>query len=286
MSKTYILYNPLANNSCCQSDIERLAQNYEEPVLTDVRTFDSFAEFMSGLSAEEDVVLCGGDGTLNRFANDMRGKEIPNRIYFYSIGTGNDFVRDLGKERGCTPDFEVNKYLKDLPTVYVNGREMLFINGIGYGIDGYCCEEGDRQRAKNPAKAINYTAIAIKGLLFHYNPTNAVVTIDGVRRTYKKVWLAPTMNGRFFGGGVMPTPAQDRLNEERTLSFMMYTGSRLKALMLFPTMFKGKHIKHTKCVSILTGKEITVEFDRPTPLQVDGETILDVSSYTVRSAAL
>jgi len=27
-----------------------------------------------------------------------------------------------------------------------------------------------------------------------------------------------------------------------------------------------------------------VEFDRPTPLQIDGETILDVTKYTARAA--
>ncbi len=48
------------------------------------------------------------------------------------------------------------------------------------------------------------TAIAIKGLLFHYRPTNAVITVDGVTHTYKKVWLVPTMNGRYYGGGMMP----------------------------------------------------------------------------------
>ena len=29
------------------------------------------------------------------------------------------------------------------------------------------------------------------------------------------------------------------------------------------------------------GKDITVTFDRPTPLQIDGETVLGVTSYTV-----
>ena len=31
----------------------------------------------------------------------------------------------------------------------------------------------------------------------------------------------------------------------------------------------------------LEGKDITVTFDRPTPLQIDGETVLGVTSYTV-----
>lgn len=37
-------------------------------------------------------------------------------------------------------------------------------------------------------------------------------------------------------------------------------------------------------VDILKGREITVEFDRPTALQIDGETILGVTSYTARAA--
>ena len=31
------------------------------------------------------------------------------------------------------------------------------------------------------------------------------------------------------------------------------------------------------------GKEITVEFDKPCALQIDGETVLDVTSYTARA---
>ena len=34
---------------------------------------------------------------------------------------------------------------------------------------------------------------------------------------------------------------------------------------------------------MLVGHEITVEFDRPCALQIDGETVLGVTSYTVKS---
>ena len=33
----------------------------------------------------------------------------------------------------------------------------------------------------------------------------------------------------------------------------------------------------------MTGKEITVKFDAPRALQVDGETVLGVSEYTVKA---
>ena len=165
----------------------------------------------------------------------------------------------------------------------------MFINGVGYGIDGYCCEVGDMLHEKNDNentnKPINYTSIAIKGLLFHYKPTNATVTVDGKKHTYKKVWLAPTMNGKYYGGGMMPTPEQKRLQAEKKLSILVFHNSgKLKTLMIFPSLFKGKHIEYTKQVDILSGKEITVEFDRPAALQIDGETILNVTKYTATAA--
>ena len=43
------------------------------------------------------------------------------------------------------------------------------------------------------------------------------------------------------------------------------------------------HIKHTEMVDIITGHEITVTFDSPKALQIDGETVLGVTSYTVSS---
>ena len=36
-----------------------------------------------------------------------------------------------------------------------------------------------------------YTSIAINGLLFHYKPTSAVVTVDGKTHPYHHVCLAP-----------------------------------------------------------------------------------------------
>ena len=206
-----------------------------------------------------------------------------NEIYYYATGSGNDFLRDIAGVPADAPVL-INDYIKDLPTVTVQGKTYKFLNGIGYGIDGYCCEVGDRLREQGDSK-INYTGIAIKGLLFHYKPRDAVITVDGINCPYKKVWLAPTMNGRYYGGGMMPTPNQNRLGLNRSLSVMVFFGSsKLKTLAIFPSIFKGEHINHRHNIKVLCGHEITVRFDRPTPLQIDGETILGVTEYTVRAA--
>ena len=86
------------------------------------------------------------------------------------------------------------------------------------------------------------------------------------------------MNGRFYGGGMMATPDQDRLNAERTVTTMvMYGKGKIGTLAAFPTIFKGEHVKKTKIVKTFVGKKVTVKFDRPVALQIDDETVLNVT---------
>lgn len=285
MTETHhILYNPLAGGGCGTAEAQKLNTLLAQKALRfyDMTEIRDYRTFFAQIPAEEPVVICGGDGTLNRFINDSAGLRIPNEILYYATGSGNDFLHDLGGKKGDAP-IPVTKYLQNLPEIIVKQRRCRFLNGIGYGIDGYCCEVGDRQREAS-SKPVNYTAIAIKGLLFHYHPTNAVITVDGIRHTYKGVWLAPTMNGRFYGGGMMPAPCQDRLNPEGTVSVVvMYGSGKLKTLAVFPSIFSGGHVAHTEMVEVLTGHEISVAFDRPTALQIDGETISGVTEYSVTS---
>lgn len=285
--KTYVLYNNKSNNGKGGGTARKVGEFWKdkELVFVDVFSIGDYREFFSKLEPDDEICICGGDGTLNHFVNDADSADykMTNKIYFYPTGTGNDFFTDIGKSAEDGP-VEVNKYLVNLPTVTVNGKKSLFINGIGYGIDGYCCEEGDRQRAENSGKEINYTSIAINGLLFHYKPTNAEITVDGKTESFKKVWLAPTMNGRYYGGGMMATPDQDRLNPERTVNTMVMFGKgKIGTLMAFPTIFKGEHVKKTNIVKVFKGKTVNVKFDRPVALQIDGETVLNVTEYTVET---
>ena len=281
--KTYhILYNNAAGGheegkSACIKLVEKLGG---EISLVDVEKLESHKALVASLPVEDAIVICGGDGTLNHYINGVRGLDYDNQVFYYPGGSGNDFYHCVNY--GAEPDLiDVTRLVKNLPTAIIKGKEYTFINGIGYGIDGYCCEEADRQRARGRVK-INYTLIAILGVLFHYKPTGATVTVDGKEHRFERVWLAPMMNGRYFGGGMMPTPNQVRNSGE--LSLMVFHNSgKLRLLSIFPSIFNGGHIKHKKYVTVLKGKEITVKYDDPKPLQVDGETIIDVPECTVKA---
>ena len=264
--KSYILFNPMAANGKCRKKLEESGK-FKNSEYTDMTKINDYGEFFNTIGEDDTVIIAGGDGTLNRFINETSDIKIPCRLLYFPAGTGNDFFTDEGEES----TIELNKYLKNLPSVKVNDRDYKFLNGIGYGIDGYCCEVGDELRKKSD-KPINYASIAIKGLLFNYKPTKAKITVDAEEHSFDNVWIAPTMNGRFYGGGMEPTPNQKR--DDDSVSVMVYhSKSKLKALMIFPSIFKGEHIKHKDVVSVYKGHNISVEFDSPRALQIDGKTI-------------
>lgn len=280
MEKYYILYNPYANNDHGEEASKEVIAHIEgkDYEFVDMTRITDYKELFARLDESDKIIICGGDGTLNRFANDCADCMPENEISLFPVGTGNDFLLDLGFQGKCAP-VPVNKFIKDLPYVEVEGKKMFFIDNVGYGIDGWVCEVADETKAKDPSAKINYTGIAISGLLGKYKPCNAKVTVDGVTKEYKKVWLAPAMNGRFYGGGMMVTPGQDRLDPERRLSILLFSGSnRLMTAITFPKIFKGAHIG-AKCCEVIKGHDITVEYDEPRAVQVDGETILGVRKY-------
>ena len=277
---TNVLYNPLADNKRGEENAKKIKEILKNAELkfADITKID-LHEFINNVPQKDKIIIAGGDGTLNYLVNKFSGNVTGHSLYYYASGNGNDFKVDISeKEHGEI--IRLDKYIKDLPIVYVNGgKGVRFLNGVGFGIDGYCCEVGDEMKKKS-AKSINYTSIAIKGMLYDYKPRNAVVTVDGVKHKYNNVWLVPTMNGRYYGGGMKVAPDQDRLTADRMLTTMVFhCKSKLKTLTVFPTIFKGKHVEHTDIIDMLTGREITVEFDKPTPLQVDGETYKSVSHY-------
>ena len=278
----YVLMNPKANNGLGEQDAREWAKCLNEEVTyVNVLETKDMKGFVLGLNPEDEIIVSGGDGTLNHFANDVADIEIQNNVYYVKSGSGNDFYRDNKEycnELGMIP---LNQFIRNLPIIHVNGITRRFINGIGYGLDGETCRAGEEMRMKTTEK-IDYTKIAIKLLLGGYKLKHATVTVDGETCEYDNVWLASTMKGRYYGGGLMVAPNQNRFDEECKVSVCcIYKRSRIATLLRFPSLNKGEHIKYKDWTTTRVGKKVEIKFDQPCALQIDGEVVLNVTSYVV-----
>lgn len=236
-----------------------------------------YKKFFSGLAPEDDVVILGGDMSINHFIRKISGYSISNKVYVRAFGYGCDFVNDI--EERLTDEVELNPYINNLPTALVKNHHRPFINGIGFGLDGYCCATADYIKAKSPSAKINYTTIAIKGLLYKFKPYHAIVEVDDQKYEFDDVWLACTMKGRYFGGGMKIAPDQKRDSDDH-LTVVIYTAkSRLKALLSFTDVFKGTHVNNKEMVKIFTGKRIHMKFSSIGNAEVDGDTVSNVDEY-------
>ena len=278
----YVLFNKLSNNGEGEKWADKLletlngkvGEGYEKTNLVGL----DVKELLGKVTADDLVYLVGGDGTINRFANDTCGMEIPCPVLFISGGTGNDFMKDIVENYPSEGYTDIREFIKNLPTIKVKDITCHFLNGIGYGIDGMCCEVADQMKAAGKQK-IDYTGLTIKLLLFKYKCPTATVTIDdGKEKTFHKVWLASTMNGRYYGGGMKVAPEQDRLGD--SLTCVIWHGSgKIATLAAFPKIFEGKHVEKTKMVTVMKAKRVKVKFDLPTAMQIDGDTVLGVKEY-------
>ena len=279
----YILYNPKSNNENNDLNIVHGADKLEDIGVCKINWLEiDIKEFLGKLCEDDRVMICGGDGTLHYFANNTYGFDLPCPVYALRSGKGNDFLNDIGQTDNENL-IDIREHLKNLPEVEVKGEKRRFINGVGLGIDGRVCVEVDKAKKKTNKK-VSYTPISLRLLAFDYKRPNAKVTVDGVTHEYTKMWMAGTMKGRYFGGGMKVAPQQDRTDGKISV-MAMHGASRVKTLAVFTKVFKGNHVKHTEMIDIFEGDVIEVEFETPSDMQIDGEIVTDVKSYIVRSSA-
>lgn len=277
----YILYNPKANNENNDLNIIAADNGNDKMAVEKINLLDlDVPAFCEGLKESDRVLICGGDGTLHHFANNSYGVEFPCAVCVLRSGTGNDFLNDIGQYDGKDL-IDIRPYLKDLPVVEVNGMSRRFINGAGLGVDGAVCHGVEDYKKSHPNKKANYTLIALKELGFNYKRPTGRITVDGVVHEYTDIWAVSTMKGKYYGGGMMISPDQDR--DSGLVSVMaMHGGSRVKTLSVFTKVKKGTHVKHTEMVEIFEGYDVKVEFDAPCDLQIDGEVVTGVTEYRVK----
>ena len=112
-----ILYNPFSRNGANTNVVEKVVRKMKrknESVrvksLLEIEDKKSFRK----IRPDTKIIIVGGDGTLNRVANELREIDKLPEIYLYKAGTGNDFRRSLRNKKKLT---RIDQYLINLPSI-------------------------------------------------------------------------------------------------------------------------------------------------------------------------
>ena len=98
--KYHFLFNPFAGKGKAERfALELDTENAQSTVCQDLTKIDSYENFLSKLDSDEQIVICGGDGTLNGFINRTRDILVKNDIIYYPAGSGNDFMKDCAQPK-------------------------------------------------------------------------------------------------------------------------------------------------------------------------------------------
>ncbi len=204
---------------------------------------------------------CGGDGTVNEIANGIAG--FPNAaMTCIPIGTGNDFLKNFGKDaEPLFLDAENlwNGDVTPLDLIDCNGKYCLTIACTG--IDARIAESVHKFSA-NPhlsGRGSYLVSVAANGI-FGRIGRHWTVWLDE-ERLEDDFALVSMCNGRYYGGGSTPVP-EARMNDGVLHTVLVKNISKLRFARLFPDYSAGNHEKLPKdVVRFSTAKVVRIHSD-------------------------
>jgi diacylglycerol kinase family enzyme len=270
-----ILYNPKSKNSRANVQTHRLIKKYKKEKkpfrLKSIIKVDDIASYLDDRKHYDNIILLGGDGTINQLVNNLQDYQMTQEIYLKKNGSGNDFLRSL-KNNDTNPQVIMQNTLDGADTHY-------FINGTGIGLDGLVIDYVDK--AKNKGK-LSYFISSFKAMM-NFVPEPLDVEIDGEHHHFEKAYSLIINNGRFVGGGMEMTKHANLTDDSLDL-LVIHSIRKAFLLVIFSTVYLGLHTKFKKYVFYRKCKHVKGTFTTPQISQSDGEKHLDVTSVEVQSA--
>lgn len=214
------------------------------------------AEYLAGLLADEaaisgeEIVIfaCGGDGTVQETANGIYGHD--NAVLgVVPVGSGNDFVRQLGIMHDRKQYLNLSEQLEGMITKMDlirmswiekgEERSHYITNGINIGFDGNTAILAHSLKRLPLVSGTGSYLLAVAANLAGKKGQKLRITADGKNFHTGKLLLATAANGGFCGGGVQSCPNAD-LYDGLIELLAIKDLTRRKFVALFPKYKAGK----------------------------------------------
>ena len=214
------------------------------------------------------IIAVGGDGTVNEVAKGMILKK-KGILGIIPCGTGNDFGRALGLSQDANQaiDTIIKKNTRKIDIGKINGYSFLNIASIGFDTEVVIKTNYIKKKIKNKTAYI----IGVLATLFRFKRSETSFIIDDREYTRDLVLLA-VGNGGFYGGGLKILPMA-KIDDGYFHICLVRDIGNFKLLFLFPSIFKGQHLKYKKYVEIFRANKVVIKNKKLINLNIDGEIV-------------
>ena len=272
----YYLYNSKANNGI-RPNVPAGTE------LVDAVGID-YPEYLKNLNPDDEVVLVGGDGTINEVFNGAAG--LPHvSVTCYPCGSGNDFVKAFG---GAEKFLDIKALLhapvQKLDLLKVGDRYS--DNIVNFGFDTTVAITINEEREKTGKGNKNaYTKGVVRALLTSMNNSFRVIADGEELIPEGKALLCTLANGQYVGGSFRCAPRAE--TDDGLIDVCIIRPiSRLRFVRILDTYTNGGHLDDPAMQDIVIyrqARKVEVIAPRGFAYSLDGEIIRD-NHFTVEIA--
>ena len=260
-----IIVNSRSKKSLIELDrIEQVLQEKKLPYKVLKTSKNKNANSLMNEVRGNELIVIGGDGTINEVINNYHGKE----IIYLAYGSGNDLARSIKFKK----DVEISRLLDSKKFIeydvgVVNDRK--FCSGFDIGFNADIIKRTDGSRLKKYLGKHIYLLEGVIGILM-LKRYKAEISWDDGEITTNKLYLLNAMVQPYEGGGIKFAP--DATGQGGKLHVMiMENMSLITFIYNYICILFKKHNKLRKVKQITTDR-LTIKTNQRY-FQIDGELI-------------
>ncbi|MCG3220628.1 MAG: YegS/Rv2252/BmrU family lipid kinase [Candidatus Heimdallarchaeota archaeon] len=217
------------------------------------------------------IVATGGDGTVNEVANGVY--EIDGTFGVLPLGNGNDFAFGHKYDDNYMRSLNILSEFKTLDLgvgiARCEDNERYFVNIVDTGV-GATISVSSFTDAKWLKGFVKYYYLALKGIT-KYRVVPSRIKIDDLDEIKTDLVIMAVGFGNRFGGGFNVLPNNYGFREDFEIVIAGDVG-KLYQYYLLNVLKPGKHVGK-KGVNFYNGRKMSIEADKPLPIEVEGEIV-------------
>jgi len=227
------------------------------------------------------LVAVGGDGTVNEVVNGMfddDGRPLAPAAVLgvVAAGSGCDFIRTFGlpgdSSRACLHLTGDNNYQLDIGRITyttVGGEQGMrhFANVAEAGLGAAVAARAERMSSR-----LGQSKYFLGFWLTMPRFKLANVRVQADKKTYEgPAYLVVVGNAQYYGGGMKISPRS--YPGDGVLDVLVFKGPKTDSFTLLPKIYRGEHVPHDHIEEFRAKESLTIEADRPLPIEADGEVL-------------